>query len=277
MKRHSLSISLAVLLAGILFTACGHRQHLNVSKNQIVFSYAGGSDFFNVTADCPWIIVIDNIPDWLTIDPLASNDTATSLSVALTASPNETMIDRNAAFAVISENGKINKIITVTQEKIDINPMLGKVWFLRFYERWNTDYWDNYIPESYRTWTYYSDYENEKFFFYFNDDDTGYQIYTQADDTVYYPFQFEYFPETDSLEIAFETTNNTVEDYHAIIHQLNNSDFSFSNGYVPKQPTKSFHYFEKLNMVNVSTGKRQELKVNPKKIAPKPAGPLIKL
>ena len=222
---------------------------------------------FGITADCNWTIDVDDTQNWLTVNPVEGNNNA---NVAVNARQNNNTIDRKTTLTVRSENGKVKRDITVTQSKIDINPITRKVWFLRFYERWDVDYWNNVIPESYRNWTYYTDIEFENWYFYFEDDNNGYQVHTQNGDTVYHPCHYVFYPDGDSLNIVFETTDSGIEDYHAVIHELSNSNFSFSDQY-------DWHEYEKLNMVNVSTSKRNALKVNKKKIAPKPAGPLIQL
>lgn len=266
MKRHSFWIGALLLINTLVFTSCHETQTLEVSKSLIVFSFSGGYDFFDVTANCDWTIETDDTQHWLTVGTLKGSNNAT---VALTASPNNGTTNRSTLITVVSENGKIRRKITVTQAKVEINPAVEKVWFLRFYERWNTDYWNEYIPESYRSWTYYTDIENENWYFYFFENSTGYQIHTQAGDTVSYPYQYHYYPEGDSLLIIFEANEgNAQEDYHAVIHELNNSNFSFSDAY-------RTHYYEKLNLVNVTGNKRSTPQINPKTIAKKPSGPLI--
>lgn len=268
MKRHSLWILPLLLIAVISFTSCRKRQHLEVSKSLIVFGFARNTDVFNVEADCDWTVDTDNTEDWLTVSPLSGSNDST---VAVTVQKNTNLYDRNTTFAVVSENKKIRREITVAQSKIDINIAANKVWFLRTYERWDfSNYFNEIIPESYRSWIYYTNPGFENWFLYFQEDSTGYEVHTLQGDTVYYPYQYIYYPDGDSLYIVFQTINDTIEDYHAVIHELNNSNFSFSDEYDPYQ-------FEKLNMVNVSPSKRNEVKINPKKIASKPKGPLIQL
>lgn len=267
MKHHSFCFWVLLLVVAVTCSACHHKQHLELSKSNIVFGYAGGDDLFTITADCDWTIETDGTQNWMTANPTSGSNTG---NVAVHARQNNSTRDRSTTLTVVSENGKVRRGITVIQSKIDINPVINKVWFLRFYERWDADYWNNVIPESYRNWIYYTDFQYENWYFYFQDEYSGYQIHTQAGDTIYYPCQYEYFPDGDSLNIAFETVDNEIEDYHAVVHELSNSNFSFSDEY-------DWHEFEKLNMVNVSTSKRNELKINKSKIKPKPAGPLIQL
>lgn len=54
------------------------------------------------------------------------------------------------------------------EEKV-INAIINRVWFTTKEERWNTDYNNNYIPESYRSWSYYKTPGSENWLWYFFD------------------------------------------------------------------------------------------------------------
>jgi len=265
MKRHIYWIG-ALLVLVFALGSCGKKQHLEVNKNTIVFNSYGGTDMFSIVSDCDWSIEMDNSQNWLTIEPLVGGKDTTN--VVVTAAHNVHNYNRSTHFTVVSDNGRVRKEIAVNQEKIEIEFIQNKVWFLRFYERWDCDFYNVVIPESYRNWTYYTDYGNENWFLYFTENNVGYQVRIQGADTTYYAYDYEYYPDGDSLYILFQTVDETVEDYHSVIHELNNERFTFSDEY-------GWHEFEKLYLFNVSTSKRNEFKINPKKIAKKPAGPLI--
>ena len=266
MKRHFLWIGVLLVLL-LAIASCRKKQHLEVNKDLIAFNSYGGTDFFRVTADCDWNIETDGTQDWLTVNPLMGSNDA---NITVAADTNQFNYDRSTMITVVSGNGKIHKEIAVSQEKVDIDYIHNKIWFLRFYERWDRDYYNVVIPESYRSWTYYTDEGNENWFFYFMDNATGYQIRIQGNDTILYEYEYVYYPEGDSLYILFHTIETTVEDYHATIHELNNERFSFSDEW-------GWHEYEKLNLVNVSRGERSEIRINPKRISKKPGGPLIQL
>lgn len=269
MKRNFFWIG-ALLSLSFLLASCCDNQHIEVNKDNIVFNSFGGTNLFWVVADCDWSIETNNASDWLTIEPLTGRAKDTT-NVTLTAAPNEHQYDRSTRITIVSNNGKYQKEITVSQNKIDIDFISNKIWFLRTYERWDSNYLNVVIPESYRSWTYYTDFGNENWFFYFLNDLTGYEIRVRGNDTIYYPYDYVYYPEGDSLYVLFQNSEpNTKEDYHATIYELNSERFTFSDAYRP-------HQFEKLFLVNVSRGQRSDLKINPKKITKKPAGPLIQL
>ena len=263
MKKHFIWIGLVTICLWFASASCCKKQHITVSKEILTFNFEGGMDFFQIEADCDWNI--ETTADWFTVSTETGSNDAT---ITVTVQRNPHTAERNALLTVVSANGKIKKTIKVVQNQIDISMIVEKVWFTRFYERWDTDFYNEYIPESYRSWTYYSDPGLENWFWYFFEDTISYQIHTVNYDTVYYPFEYIYYPEGDSIYINFLTVDETVEDYHATIHQLDHEYFTFSDAYRP-------HQFEKITTVNVTEKGRSEIKINPKKVKSKPAGPLI--
>lgn len=264
-KNHWWIIALILALLTVT-TSCGKRQHILVSQALVSLPSSGGIACLKIEADCEWTIEQYGNEDWFTFSPSSGGNNAI---VTITASPNTTSDFRDAYITVISSDLKTRRDVEIVQNVFDINGLIGKVWFTRTYERWDTDYYNQIIEESYRDWVYYVDWDYVNWYFFFMEDGTGYEIRAYQGDTLYYPYQFSYYPERDSLFISFETTMDTVESYNAIVHELNQERFTFSNEYRP-------HQFEMIYTVNV-TGTRNQLKLNPKKVARKPDGPLIQV
>ena len=264
MKRKTILIGVLLLTLLVSFTSCRKKQSINLSKEQLVFTYSGGDDVFQVEANCEWNVT--GMPDWITVNPTSGENNG---NVAVNVSRNETAVDRSAMLTVSSANEKAKKNISVTQTPVDISAITNKVWFTRLEERWNSDYYDVVIPESYRSWIFYADEGFEQWFFYFFEDQTGYEIHVYDNDTIYYPYQFQYEPDYDSLFIRFEALSDTiVEDYHTVIQQLDNEYLVFHHAYRP-------HQFEKVTLVNVTGDSKKPFRINPKKIQQKPRGPFI--
>lgn len=267
MKRLTILMGVFLLTLVMLSTTCGKKQHITISKTSMTFSYAGGDDVFQVNADCYWEIV--GLPDWISVSPSSGNGNG---NVVVTVKRNDESQDRNFLMYVIPTSGKPKRGIQIVQMKPDISAILNKVWFTLSDERWDTDFWDHVIPESYRSYNYYSNDEYEHWFFYFYDEHNGYQIRTFNGDTINYPFSFTYYPSIDSLDISFDLIGDTIaqEDYHTIVHQLDNDFFVFSHAYRP-------HQFEKITTANVTGEDKAVFKINPKKNQAKPRGPLIEV
>lgn len=264
MKKTIYTIGIACLLL-MLATSCGKKQHVNVSKDRFLFDLPGGTGSFTITADCDWSIESDASASWVTLSQLQGSTNATiDISVEANSEGNE----RSTELKVVSANKKVNKKIYIQQKaSVFSNYILGNIWFLRFYERWDLDHTNQVIDASYRSRTYYSNEEFENWFFYFTDT-LGYLIYRVNGDTTYYPYHYIYYPESDSLYLNFVTNSDIVEDYYAQIFELSHDNFTFSNEY-------RHHQFEKLHTVNVTGDEKASLKINPKRVKTKPFGSLI--
>lgn len=248
----------------LLFVAssCQKKQHISVSKTSIAFEYSGGSETFVIEADCDWNLRASS--SWFTVSQTSGSNKAT---ITVTAPANNSTTWRNGTITVTSSNGKSSQTVNVAQAR-DIAILINKVWFTTFYERWNTSYYNDSIPDSYRYWQYYANPGDENWFWYFIEDDISYQIHTKDFDTVYYPFEYTYYPDGDSIYINYVTVDETVEDYHATFNRLDDQYFVLVNEYRP-------HQFERITSANVTGNSRRELRINPKKVKSKPAGPLI--
>ena len=249
----------------ILATSCGKKQTISVSNDRLLFDISGGTLSFDITANCDWSIEQDLSATWISLSQLQGSNNAT---IDITAESNDGISERTTELSIVSDNKKTTKKIYIQQKSSVFSDLiLGKLWFLRFYERWDLDYANQIIDASYRSRTYYSDEIYENWFFYFTDT-IGYLIYRVQGDTTYYPYHYNYYPNNDSLYLSFVTQSDVVEDYYAHVFELTQDHFTFSNEY-------RHHQFEKLYTVNVSDDKKSPLKINPKNIKTKPHGPLI--
>ena len=262
MKKHLFWIGMATILLLFVASSCRKKQHLLVSKSSIAFEYAGGSASFDIEADCSW--TIEASASWFTVSQTSGSNSAT-ITVSAPANPSSTWL--SGTLTVISSNKKITQTVNVAQAR-DIAILINKVWFTTFYERWNTNYYNDSLPDSYRYWQYNSNPGSENWFWYFLEDAVSYQIHTKDYDTVYYPFEYTYYPDGDSIYINYVTVDETIEDYHATFKRLDNQYFILVNEYRP-------HQFERITSANVTGGSKSEFRINPKKVKNKPAGPLI--
>ena len=273
MKKQTIWIITILLTLSVLASSCRKKQHFETLKERIAFNYLGGTDVFNITADCNWSITCETEADWFTISPESGNSGSTM--VVVTAERNTSGYDREAMITVISADGKDKRNIAVVQNWVDITAIESRLWFLRYYSRWDTDYYNHVIPESNREYYYATVEDQHNWYLYFVDDTLGYEvhIYPQESedkrDTILHPFEYIYYPIGDSLLISFETVEeDTVEDYHATINELNEEYFNFTNEYL-------WHRFERLDMVNLSN-ERVKININPAKVVKrKGGGPLI--
>ena len=273
MKKQALGMVIILFTFSVLATSCGKKHHLEIQKDRIAFNYLGGTDVFSVKADCSWNIQYDGETGWFTLSQEEGEQGSTVIEV--NAERNTSGHDREAWLTVRSSDGKVKKDIPVVQNWVDISLIEQKLWFLRYYTRWDKDYYNHLIPESWHEYYYYTEEDMHNWYLYFADDTIGYQVHIYPKDTegkrdtIYHPFEYLYFPVGDSLIISFETVSDSLtEDYHATINELNNEYFNFTNEYL-------WHRFERLDMVNLSN-ERAKLNIRPEKVVKKAGkGPLI--
>lgn len=266
-KKHLTPILLLSLVLSIVATSCGKKQHIYLSKNQVYFAPVGGVRTVKIYSDCLWTVETSPSANWITVEPKEGDN---GDIITISAGEYNVPTDRNAIITIVSENGKTKKDITVTQRRIDMSDITDKVWFMHYYERWDTDFYGEFIEDSYRDRYYYYGPEYDNWFFYFLEDSTGYQWRARNYDTVYFSFNYIFYPLEDSLYINYVTdSSGVVEDYHTIVEQLDAEAFVFQNEY------KS-HQFERLTMANV-TAKQKKAFVKPTKVMKKPKGPIIQV
>lgn len=155
------------------------------------------------------------------------------------------------------------------EEKV-INAIINRVWFTTKEERWNTDYSDNYIPESYRSWSYYKIPGSENWLWYFFDNNEGYEIHTKDYDTTYYHFEYSYRYKDNSLYVSYETVDGSTEEYNVQLEQLDEDNLIWQHEY-------RSHSFEKVTNENVTGDSKRGgvINLNPKNVKRKPSGPMI--
>ena len=266
-KRNFLPIVVMGLILSLAATSCHHKPQLFLSKNKVIFAPVGGLRSVKVYSDCAWTVKIADQQDWFTVSPMSGEN---GDIISIRASEWNEATDRSAIIIVESEDGRVKRELTVNQRRIEMTDLINKFWFMHFYERWETDYYDQYIDDSYRNWHYWYGPEYDNWFFYFLEDSTGYQWHAKNNDTVYFAFNYVFYPLEDSLYINFETDSvGLVEDYHTIVEELDGETFVFQNEY--RQ-----HRFERLTLDNVTLQQKYPF-VKPKKVSKKHPGPIIQV
>lgn len=156
------------------------------------------------------------------------------------------------------------------EEEQVIRTISNKIWFTTKEERWNTDYYNNYIPESYRSWSYYKIPGSENWLWYFSEENIGYEVHTKDYDTTYYEFEYTYSYKNNSLYVKFETVDENTEEYNVTIDQIDDNNLIWEHEY-------RSHSFEKVTTENVTGNSKRggAIKINPKNIQRKPSGPMI--
>lgn len=231
MKRKNIFLMLALMtVAAMGFVSCSKEDKVQVSTNNLWFGVGAGIQQIEITANCDWTIVKNGDADWYTISAMSGkNDGTLTISV-------EAMEDsdyRGASFVINSPGGHIHRTIFVTQNKVDFDGMVNKIFGVMELEHWNTDYYGQIIEDSYKFYEFDPYDTSTGYLMYFLEDGQGVQRDHHRDTAVYYAFTYEYNPVDQILHIEFVTTGDEPESYDPQVLTASDSLYRFIHEYKP--------------------------------------------
>lgn len=233
-KRNHSVFTLAVLLVltAIGLIGCGKAESIVVSSQQIWFSTEAGTQTIDIEANCNWTIYQNDTASWYTITPAFGNKKEPR-TITITVEPYDGENFRSSSFVIISEHGHIRRTVFVSQNALEFESMLNKVFAVMNLERWNTDYYGQIIEESYRVYEYDPYDTTTGYLMYFLADGNGVQRDCHGDSVVYYFFTYEYTPSERNLHIEFETLTGEEEAYNVEVLSATDSLYRFIHEFKP--------------------------------------------
>ena len=249
MKKRSILVMMA-LLAVIVATlvGCAKEYTVRVSTQNLWFGLDAGTQTIELTANCKWTIRQNEEADWYTISTMSGENDAT---ITVTVKALGDADYRGASFVILSPGGHVYRTIFVSQNKLDFDGMINKIFGVMSLEHWNTDFYGQIIEESYKH-RIYDPYDTTKgYLMYFLEDGKGVQRDRHNDTAVYYEFTYEYNPVNQILHIEFETVSDATEDYDAHVLTASDSLYRFIHEYKP-------NWWERADMRKVGIFEPQE-------------------
>ena len=241
-KTNFLAFAVMMIVTAAL-VGCKKPDSLLVSNQNLWFGTGAGTQTIEVTANCEWSIGINDNADWYTISPTnGKNDGVITITV-------EAMEDtdyRGSSFVITSPGGHIRRTVFVTQNKLDFDGLINKVFGVMSVEHWNTDYFGQIIEDSYKHHEYDPTDTTTGYLMFFLEDGKGYQRDHHNDTAVYYAFDYEYNPVDQSLKIDFETVTGAPESYTPTVLTASDSLFRFIHEYLD-------NWWERADMRKVGT------------------------
>lgn len=249
MKKNSFySIMALVVVVAATLIGCVKEYTMRVSTQNLWFGIEAGTKEIELTANCKWTISKNDDADWYTISTMSGKNDAT---ITVTVDALEDDDFRAASFVILSPGGHVYRTIFVSQNKLDFDGLMNKVFGVKSFEHWNTDYYDQIIEDSYRH-KVFDPYDTATgYTMYFLEDGTGVQMDHHNDTAVYYVFQYEYNPINQILHIEFETIDDAPEDYDPQVLTASDSLFRFIHEYED-------HWWERADMRKIGTIAPQE-------------------
>ena len=245
MKKHIhlLAVAAMLLIMAAGFTGCVKTYKIQVPTNNLWFNLDAGSQTFEFTANCEWTITKNDDADWYTISTMSGKNDAT---ITVTVEELGDADFRGSSFVINSPGGHVYRTVFVSQNKLDFDGLYNKVFGVSSRERWNTDYMDQMIEDSYKH-KIYDPYDTATgYTMYFLADGTGVQMDHHKDTVAYYAFRYEYDPINQILHIEFETVNDAPENYAPQVLTASDSLFRFIHEYKD-------HWWERADMRKIGT------------------------
>lgn len=234
MKKRNYFLPFVLLaIAAMCLTGCVKDDSVLVSTQDLRFGLEAESQTMIVKANCKWKVSKNDDADWYTISPMSGR--ARDSVITVTVNDYSGGDFRGSSFVIISPGGHIRRTVFVSQNKLDFDGMINKIFGVMARERWDEDYYGQIIEETYKYKTYDPYDTTRGYLMYFLEDGKGVQRDHHNDTAVYYDFTYEYNDVDQILHVEFETVIDTVEAYDAHVLTASDSLYRFIHEFLPMQ------------------------------------------
>ena len=244
MKRKNVFLMMALMAVTVTgFLGCSKNYIIRVSTQNLWFGLEAETQTLEITANCEWTITRNDNADWYTISQMSGEKDGV---ISVTVEALEDGDYRGSTFVISSPGGHVRRTIFVSQNKLDFDGMVNKVFGVMELEHWNTDFFDQMIEDSYKH-AIYDPYDTTTgYHMFFLENGHGIQRDHHDDTVVYYSFTYEYNPIDQILHIDFETVTGAPESYSPNVLTASDSLYRFMHEYKP-------NFFERADMRKVGT------------------------
>ena len=244
MKKKNIFIMMALMAVAVMgLVGCVKKYEMTVSSQNLWFGLDAETQTLEITANCEWTITKNDDANWYKLSAMKGKNDAT---LTITVDALEDGDFRGASFVINSPGGHVYRTIFISQNKLDFDGLMNKVFGVSSVEYWNTDYYDQMIEDSYKHKVYDPHDTATGYTMYFLENGTGVQMDHHKDVAVYYFFNYEYNPINLILHIEFETVNDAPEDYDPQVLTASDSLFRFIHEYKD-------HWWERADMRKIGT------------------------
>ena len=231
MKKKNIFIMMALVAVAMMgLEGCVKKDSITVSTQNLWFGLEASSQTMNITANCAWTVTKNDDADWYTISAMNGKNDGT---LTITVDALEDADFRGASFVITSPGGHLYRTVFVSQNKLDFDGLMNKVFGVMSVEYWNTDYYNQMIEDSYKHMVYDPYDTATGYTMYFLENGTGVQKDHHNDTAVYYVFSYEYNPINQILHIEFETVDGAPENYDPHVLTASDSLYRFMHEYKP--------------------------------------------
>ena len=232
------------LFAVFCLSGCVKDYSIIVSTQDLRFGLEAKSQTMIVNANCKWKVTKNDDADWYTVSPMSgrANDSIITVTVKDFSGGDF----RGSSFVINSPGGHVYRTVFVSQNKLDFDGMVNKVFGVTIVEHWNTDYYGMMIEDTYIHGEYDPYDTTQGYLMFFLEDGRGIQRDRHGAKPVYYAFTYEYDHDSRNLHLEFETVTDTLEIYDEEVLTASDSLYRIFSEYKP-------HWFERADHRKVGT------------------------
>ena len=230
------------VVTAMALVSCLKEDKVQVSTQNLWFGLGAETQTIKITSNCKWTITKNDDVEWYTIDMMSGSNDAT-----ITINVEECEEDyRGSSFVIASPGEHIRRTVFISQNKLDFDGMVNKIFGVMELEHWNTDYYGQIIEDSYKHYEFDPYDTTMGYLMYFLEDGQGVQRDHHRDTAIYYAFTYEYNPVDQILHIEFVTTGDEPESYDPHVLTASDSLYRFIHEYKP-------NFWERADMRKVGT------------------------
>ena len=230
-----------VVASGLV--GCVKTYKILVDTQNLWFGLEAGSQTLEITANCEWTITKNDDADWYTISTMEGKKDAT---ITITVDELGDADFRGSSFVVRSPGGHVYRTVFISQNKLDFDGMVNKVFGVMEVEHWNTDYYGMIIEDSYRDYLYDPYDTTRGYLMYFAENGKGLQRDHRTDTVAWWAFDYDFDVVNQILNISFETVDGSPESYSPQVLCASDSLYRIFHQYKP-------NFWERADMRKVGT------------------------
>lgn len=214
-------------MTAMALVSCGKDYKIQLSSQNLWFGLGAETQTIKITSNCKWTITRNDNANWYTINTMSGEKDAI-LSIEVEDFDGDY---RGSSFVIVSPGGHVRRTVFVSQNKLDFDGMVNKIFGVMSVEHWNTDYYGQIIEDSYKHYEFNPYDTTTGYLMYFLENGQGVQRDHHNDTAVYYAFTYEYNPIDQILHIEFETTGDEPESYDPQVLTASDSLYRFIHEY----------------------------------------------
>lgn len=230
----------------LCLSGCVKDYSILVSSQDLRFGLQSESQTFIVNANCKWSVTKNDDADWYTVSPMSGKANDSIITVTVKNYSNGDF--RGSSFVINSPGGHVYRTVFVSQNKLDFDGLVNKVFGLTCVEHWNTDYYGQIIEDEYDRHDYdpYDTTRGQRMYFFEDGQGIQRRVRERDDSVFYYSFEYAFDSDNNIFHIVFQLEDGSLEPYDPEVLCASDSLYRVFHEYKP-------NWWERADMRKVGT------------------------